>query len=164
MAEEKESKPKKWYQKWWFFVIAVFLVLVVIGSMGEDKSSKQASQPSKETASQQPQEADNKPKQLKNLGDEGYLRYPDSNDSEAIVILTADRENYKQVVTAGLSGDTLGILEIPGAFGVSVGTQVKIIDTDVGVKRVRILDGATDVDDEKIGRTGWTASEWVVNQ
>lgn len=137
-----------------------FLLLIVIMLMPGGDDSK----PSGATQEATPSEEANSPREVRDIGAEGYLRLPNSDDATQNILLAETKEGYEQVTKAMLANDTQGLLEIPGAFGVSVGTKVKVLESGLGVRRVRILEVPEAIDQDKVGRAGWTAKEWVVNQ
>jgi len=152
--ENQEQKKKSWIKRHPIIalgIIAIFIVLVVsIGNTG-DKPSNSA-QEQKQTSPE--------PK----IGDNAYLRLPNITDPEQVICLGSTKEDYDQITKALLAKDYIGILEIPGAFCVSNGTKVQVIDSDVFIRKVRIMEGVRDVDKDKVFLSGWTAGEWVVSQ
>jgi len=151
----QDSKPKKpWYKKWW--VIALLLMFFYgLGKMAMELPNSSTEAP--QTATEAPKAA---PTAME-LGDEGYLRLSNTSDPSQVIILTESKESYDQVTKAYLANDIQGLLEIPGAFGVSNGTKVKLIDSGFAVRRVRIVSGVRDIDVDKVGRTGWVAKEFL---
>lgn len=100
------------------------------------------------------------------VGDEAYLRLSSTTDPEQIILLAINSENaFDQLIKALLANDTQGIIELVEqgkVFGVSNGTRVFVIDSGIGKRKVRILQGLRPVDQDKIGRTGWVVKEQVV--
>lgn len=92
------------------------------------------------------------------------MRLPDINDPEQVICLGPTKESYDQITKAIMSGDTIGLLEIPGAFCVSNGSKAKLIDQAFAVRRVRIEEGVRPVDSDKIGLSGWVAKEFIVKR
>ncbi len=96
------------------------------------------------------------------IGETAYLRLPGISDPTQVICLGTTKEEFDQIGKALSANDFAGIMEIPGAFCLSNGTQVKVIDSDVGLRRVRIIKGIRKVDADKVLLSGWTAKEWVV--
>lgn len=96
------------------------------------------------------------------IGDTAFLRLEGISDPEQVICLGSTEEEFSQVGKSLLAKDFIGLLEIPGAFCVSNGTKVQVIDSAYGVRKVRILEGVREVDSDKVYRSGWTAMEWVV--
>lgn len=181
MPEEKQPKLKKeWYKTWWVWPIIIIVVIIIAAendtlTQTEEKNTA-IKTPAVNNVPVQKEEkkpvvttpvvdqASNQPKELSELGAEGYLRISGKNDSSQVVILTEKKENYELVTKAFMAKDYEGLLEIPGAFGVSNGTKIKIIDTAFGIRRVRIIEGVREIDSDKVGRTGWTAKEFVLDK
>lgn len=106
------------------------------------------------------------PKPLRDIGKEGYLRLPGINDSSQIICLAPTKEVYGEVSKTLQARDVTGILELTdkGVFCIGNGSKVLVIDSGFSVTQVRILAGVNDVDGDKVGRSGWTAYEWVVEK
>jgi len=96
------------------------------------------------------------------IGDTAFLRLPGVTGPTPVVCLGSTKEDFTQITKSMLAKDYIGLLEIPGAFCVSNGTKVQVIDSAFTVRRVRILEGVREVDDDKVFMSGWTAMEWVV--
>lgn len=99
------------------------------------------------------------------IGDDGVLR--SSDDSSGIVFLATTLEALTELTKTIIAKDAVGLLQLSiegKAFGVGNGSQVKVIDSEVGTRRVRITQGVNPVDQDKIGRSGWVPSEWVKAQ
>jgi len=137
-------------------------------------SGSRPAQPAKTVAENQTKQEDTKPAAEQKapaaeddqvqIGDDAFLRLPGISDPEQVICLGSTKEEFEQVSKALLAKDTLGLFDLPGAFCVSNGSRVKVIDSAFGVRRVRITAGVRNVDNDKIGTSGWTAKEWVVKQ
>lgn len=159
MTNESEVKPKGWFARHRILtgmmsLALLFLIVIMLMAGSGSKPSTEAT----------PTADPNTPKQLSEVGAEGYLRLPNNSDATQNIILTENKEDYEKVTKAMLANDTQGLLEIPSAFGVSVGTKVKLLESGIGVRRVRILEVPEAIDQDKVGRAGWVAKEWVVNR
>ena len=106
----------------------VFILVVLIGFMKIDLSSDNI--PSTSTST------DN----TVNVGDPAVLRLPSTTDPTQIICLGSTREDFSEITKAFLAKDYAGLLEIPGAFCVSNGTKVQVIDSAYGVRKVRIFE------------------------
>ena len=150
-ATQKTKKSIKRHPIIALCIIAIFIVLIVIIASSNNKPSNSV---------QEQQQPSPEPK----LGDTAYLRLPNITDPEQVICLGSTKEDFDKIITALHAKDYIGILEIPGAFCVSNGTKVQVIDTGVGIRKVRIMEGVREVDKDKIFLSGWTAKEWVVSQ
>lgn len=106
------------------------------------------------------QNATNQEEKVK-LGEEGYLRVANTSDPDKVVMLGESKEDWEKISKALLAGDYVGILEIPGAFGVGNGTKIQVVDTAVGLRKVRITETYRDIDKDKLLKSGWVAMEFV---
>jgi len=89
------------------------------------------------------------------VGEEGVVKI---NGSDTVALI-ADPDSYDDYLNAMTAQDKYGIAELLTAnklFLVLNGTRVKVIDREMGIRKVRVLDG------EMEGRAGWTAMEFVV--
>ncbi len=96
------------------------------------------------------------------IGDDGVLR--SSDDPSGIVFLATTPDALVELTKTIIAKDAVGLLQlsIEGiAFGVTNGTRIKVIDSEVGTRRVRIIQGVNPVDQDKVGRSGWVPREWV---
>lgn len=96
------------------------------------------------------------------IGDEGFLR--SSDNPNQIVFLAVTPDAFDKLIKTILAKDSVGLLELAAegnAFGVTNGAKVKVIDTAIGRREVRILEGVKPVDQDKIGLSGWVPYEWV---
>ena len=94
--------------------------------------------------------------QTAHIGDEAYLRT--STSTTGTVLVATTRENLKQIVKSSIAGDTVGLMNTVRynqAFLVNEGTKVKIIDSEVGVRQIRILEG------DKIDQSAWVPMEFI---
>jgi|GEM_PF-2268835 len=99
------------------------------------------------------------------IGDEGFLKVGD--DPNNIVFIATDLDAFDELMKIIRAKDAYGLLELGmqgKAFGVTNGTKVKIIDTAMGKRRVRIIQGVKPIDEDKVGLSGWIPKEWVVPQ
>lgn len=127
-------------------ILLIIIVIILAVAGGSKKSSNDAS-------TNEPQ-----------IGQEGYLRLPNISDPKQVICLGQTKEDLEQITKALLAKDYVGLLEIPGAFCVGNGSKVSVIDTGLGIRKVRILQGVNDVDKDKVGLSGWVEYEWVVNK
>ena len=100
------------------------------------------------------------------VGDKGLLRLPGITDKTQVICLAPNSKIYRELTKALLARDSLGILRLgdEGVFCVGNGSKIKVLETSVGLKRVRILRGSNPVDVDKVGMEGWTSSEFVVKE
>lgn len=155
MGKKNKSEKKKHIGCGGLLVVIIFGV-VVIGAIG--------SLSSKSTTTTTPPSSG--PKQVTTVGQEAYLRLPNISDPSQVILLAPTQKIYEQVVKSSMANDTVGLLELAqvGVFGVSNGTKVFVIDRAVGATKVRVTRGVRPIDDDKVNRAGWVASEWVVDQ
>lgn len=95
-------------------------------------------------------------------GAEGVVR--SSSDSSGIVFIATTPEAFDEMTKALIAQDAYGMLQLAAegkVFGVTNGTRVKVIDIGFTKKRVRILQGVTPVDQDKVGLAGWVPYEWA---
>jgi hypothetical protein len=97
-----------------------------------------------------------------NVGDDAVLWVQHDPDTRGLVCVSGTQEVYDNVVKSMLAGDYLGITEDPSTFCVGSGTKVKLVEKDFPYRKVRILQGAGEVDNDKVGLSGWTSMEYVV--
>ena len=102
--------------------------------------------------------------QLARVGEDGYLKYDATTDSNQVICLGSTKEEYEQVGKALYAKDYIGLLEIPGAFCVGNGTKVQVVDSSFTLRRVRIVETYRDVDQDKLLMSGWVPVELVVKQ
>lgn len=146
-----ETKSK-FYKKWWFWGI-IILVLVGLASIPDSPNPTPASEQSR-------------PKEARTLGQDAYLRLPSNDDPTQLVCLAPTQAVYDEYNKALMAKDYQGILDLQnrGLFCVHNGSEVKVIDTGVGYTKARVVKGVADVDSDKVGQAGWSASEWVVDR
>lgn len=90
------------------------------------------------------------------VGEDGFLRIPNKSDED--VLLATTEKNFDDFIKASVAGDTMGAAGIVlngGAYYVTAGTKAKVIDTSVGKRKVRVLDG------DMIGKVGWIPFEHI---
>ncbi|HEY4507739.1 MAG TPA: hypothetical protein VJJ47_02600 [Candidatus Paceibacterota bacterium] len=92
------------------------------------------------------------------IGEAGVL---EMSGGDGGVCLAPTKDAHKELVKVFLANDYLGLLEIPGVFCVAKGTEVTVIDSAFGLRRVRVTAAFKDVDQDKVGRPGWVAMEFV---
>ena len=144
------TKPKKrWYLSGWALVLYFIIFIFIVGSSGSNNSNPSPTQTSPSGSS---------------ISESGFLRLPNNNDPEQVICLGPTKESYNQIGKALLANDMIGLLEIPGAFCVSNGSRVKLIESSFALRRVRIETGVRPVDSDKVGMSGWVAKEFVVKQ
>lgn len=97
-----------------------------------------------------------------NPGEDGYLKLKATTDPDQIICLGDTKESYQEVSKSIMSKDYQGLLENRGAFCVGNGTMVRVIDFSSGLREVRIISTIRDIDKDKVGRRGWTATEFVL--
>lgn len=134
-----QQVKKKWYKKWWAIVLFGVIAIVLISSMGGSESATVTKS------------------EFFNPGEEGYLRVSGSN----IVSVLNTPEIHEQFMKAGLAKDTYGMAKIISdgrGFNVNVGTKVLVIDSEVGIRKVRVLDG------EHAIKEGWVSKEFISKQ
>lgn len=85
------------------------------------------------------------------------LRVPGVSASQQVPF-AVDEAAFRRMVKAGLHSDTeqyADELLAGSAFLVTNGTKVRVIDSGVGMRKLRALEGAN------LGRAGWVPAEWV---
>jgi hypothetical protein len=134
-----QQVKKKWYKRWWVIVLFGVIAVVLISSIGgSDTATVTRSE-------------------FFNPGEEGYLRISESN----IISVLNTPEIHAQFMKAGLAKDTYGMAKIisdGGGFNVNAGTKVLVIDSEVGIRKVRVLDG------EHSMKEGWVSKEFISKQ
>ena len=153
---DTQEKPKKFYQKRWFqIVVGLLVIFFIIGSFSPKTPVKQnASNPpvNKAVAQQTVQTF------LPTLGTEALATYHTDGTCSESIVLGITKESADAVGKALLSKDMVGIsnlLQAGTAIMINDCTKVKVIDTAVGYKQVRILEG------DEINKAGWIPSEWL---
>lgn len=134
-----QQVKKKWYKRWWAIVLFGVIAVVVLSSMGGSNTTTVTKA------------------EFFNPGEEGYLRVSGSD----IVSVLNTKEIQDQFMKAGLANDTYGMAKIisdGGGFNVTAGTKVLVIDQEVGIRKVRVLDG------EYSMKEGWVAKEFIGKQ
>lgn len=99
-----------------------------------------------------------------NVGDEAVLWVEHDEGTRGLICIAGTQEEYKQIERAINAKDYLGITEGKTSFCVGSGTKVLLIEKDFPLRRVRIVQGAGEVDNDKVGLSGWTAMEYVAKQ
>jgi len=135
------------------FLIFFVLFTITISSKPEEQGQIETSQTTVSSNSKEEQKLE--------IGDVGIINYrDDKNDcgGDDLVILGVSREAQEKVDKALYAKDTIGIAQLLAngeAFAVDICTKAKIIDSAVGLREVRILEG------ENMGKSGWIPYEWV---
>ena len=93
------------------------------------------------------------------IGDECIInRFEDKTRCELMTALSVNEDEYDEIFTSMEADDMIGLatMIIEGrAFLVDNCTKAKLVDTDVFMRRVRILEG------EMAGEAGWLPMEWI---
>lgn len=155
----------------WTAIICVTIILISIVAIksfeGETpKTDNQtplttSSTASKTTSKTATPSSDTSP----SVGDNAYLRLPDNNDPNNKIALGMTAEDAGLITKALIAQDFMGIYELTSqgkAFAISNGSKVLIIDSSVGLRKVRIVSGVQSIDNDKVGMAGWVPMEWVV--
>lgn len=156
---EIREEPKKKKSSGCFTVIIFFIIIIVLGTVisafnQQPKSNIPSNTNSSSTANNS----------LK-IGDKGYLRLPNISDPTQVIFLAEDKDSFNQLSKSLIAKDTYGIMELGQkgvVFGVSNGTEIQVIDSDVFIRKVRIIKGVRSVDNDKVGLSGWVPVEWAV--
>lgn len=143
-AKVRQRAKGKQYTIGCLVLLGIVIVLVaLIGSGGDSKKDGKTQSPAPTAA------------ERLRVGEEGILRV----EGQEQVLVATSKENLDKVVKALVAKDTEGLAQMVlagEAFLVDSGTKVRVIDTALGVRQVRIFDGGT------LGRTGWVPMEFVV--
>ena len=137
-------------------IAIIVLVIVVIVISDDLEKNKQVAKVNNEKSIKT--ETVNK---FVSIGDTGYLRLPNTKDLEQMICLGPTKESYGQIMKSISAKDFLGVFEA-GGFCVGNGTKVQVIDVSFSMKKVRIMEGVREIDQNVLLRTGWVATEWVV--
>jgi len=145
-----EQEHKKFWHKRWFKITAGVILFFFILAWFSDDSTPATSEPApvQTTASAQP-----KPSDKVAVGEQGYINSPSPK-----AILANTKDGYKEIMQTYSANDMYGVQEflLSGkGFAVAKGTKIQVVDTAVGARKVRVLDG------EMTGQAGWIAMEWV---
>ena len=140
-------------------IIISVIVLIVVGVFA---SSDLETDNSKVKNNNNKQVVETKPKDdFVSIGETAYLRLPNTKDPEQMICLGPTKESYGQIMKSISVKDFLGVFEA-GGFCVGNGTKVQVIDVSFSMKKVRIMEGVREIDQNVLLRTGWVATEWVV--
>lgn len=139
--------------------IAAFILAIATNPASEKAKEKQETQAPIATSIP-------KPKEVSEPGKEAFLRLPDNTDPKQLIPLAPTKEVSGKVTKTLLAKDWQGLLELAseGVFGLSNGSKVLVIDTALGLRKVRIIAGVREVDKDKVGLAGWVAKEFVVDK
>jgi hypothetical protein len=98
--------------------------------------------------------------QTLSIGEEGIINYnTDRNDCSGQAILGISKEAQDKITKASVAKDNVGLAQLVltgEAFMVNNCTKVKVIDSAMFLRQVRILEG------EQFGEAGWLPYEWVI--
>lgn len=170
MQENNEVKPHKpFYKRWWFIAGIAVVALIFISDATSQPKQQPENKEIKQTAVKQTEPKTEIPQKVESakieIGQEGFLRLGgNSTKPDDVVLLASSKDEFSQLSKAAIAKDTMGILELKGVFGVSSGTKVLVIESGVGIRKVRILSGVRAVDNDKIGLAGWVPMEFVVSK
>ncbi len=87
------------------------------------------------------------------VGETGYLESSADN-----VLVGTTKQNYEEIVKLSVAKDNEGLTQMVlngQAYFVDSGTQVRVIDTSMFARQVRILEG------KQSGKSGWVPAEFV---
>ena len=144
--------PKRTLKMVLWSVGGFVLFIVVISALAASDKEKLGDVPV------QPTTQATTPKQERvGVGDEGYVK--SSSGTANKTLIATSEANFDALVKASVANDTIGIAQLVlegRLFAVEDGTKVLVIDSTVGARQVRILEG------ELFGETGWLPMEFVV--
>lgn len=147
--EAAPTKVRFWKRKGFIYTVAIlFGVPIVLALVGDNSTPTTSPQPTVTQTSEQPA-----PSTKVSLGEEGYIKVTSPK-----TILANTKTDLDALTKTYLANDTAGIEEflVGGrGFVVANGTKVLVIDTGVGVRKVRVLEG------DQINNTGWLPMEYV---
>lgn len=158
--ENQASKPeKKFYKRWWFWVAIIVVVVYVDSKEPAPKPAQTQETPQVQPAPVPTLAAKPVASSRVGVGEDGMLNYhSDIKDCSQETIVSLDVETEKAVIKASIANDTYGMAEVVSsgkAFLVSNCTKVKVIDQNVGSRKIRILEG------EQLSKSGWVPMEFV---
>lgn len=136
----EQQEKKLVLKKWHVAVIVIFMIGFVWSMNGDSKLSSEPAQTTPQNASV-------------SVGENGYIKVA---SPKAIIALT--ESGFDELTKTYIANDTNGIYEflVSGkGFAVPNGTKVLVIDTAVGSRKIRVLEG------ESNGKAGWIVKEWV---
>lgn len=165
--QENKSFIKRIFsdKKVWLIAAIIVVILAMIGQSAEKNSQVSQNPKPIEIKATENKVTENSYKEVNKIGDEAYLRNGgNSVEATSIVFLSTTEAGHEQLVKSLMAKDTQGVIDNPTVFGVSSGTKVLVIDSKFGIRKVRIIKGVRDVDQDKVGRTGWVVKEFVVNK
>ena len=142
---QSERKKKLSNKEMIIALIAVVIFIIVLTSIGGGNNKTSSTTGNRKLS----------------IGEEGIINFrEDKSDcsGEDTVVLGVTKEAQDKVGKALLAEDYIGIrnLLLSGeAFGVNICTKAKVIDSDLGIRQVRILEG------ENFGNAGWLPYEWI---
>jgi hypothetical protein len=163
MNESKQAEAisaKNWVRRHpvWSVVIGFFAVGFIVSAVNGTPADT-TSVP----AQAQPQVTNTPSQNTHNdkvaLGGEGTVNYhSNASDCSDTTLVANDEETENGIVRASIANDTYGMAEFVTdgkAFLVPNCSKVKVIDTGVGTRRIRIEDG------KQAGMAGWVPMEFV---
>ncbi len=146
-VQEKIKKQVK-RQNMTFGLVGILVILIIFIARG-DKNSTSTSTNTPTTE-----------KQTLSIGEEGIINYnTDRNDCSGQAILGISKEAQDKITKASNAKDKIGLAQLVltgEAFMVDNCTKVKVIDSAMFLRQVRITDG------EQFGKAGWLPYEWTV--
>ena len=144
------TKKRFWKRKGFLWTVGILFGVTIIVSALDDGSSTPATTPQPAVAQTSDKPA---PSQKVSVGEEGYIK-----TSAQKTILANNKADLDELVKIYLAKDTAGmgefLLEGKG-IAVSNGIKVLVIDTAVGSRRVRVLEG------DQASKSGWLPMEYV---
>lgn len=140
------KEPVKSKHLFWGFIAVLFFMILIFSSANKTEPSFS------ESSSSQPQ-------QSLSIGDEAVINWhEDPSDCSQSMLLGTTKESHDKARKALMAEDSMGIAELlfsGEAISVPNCTKVKIIDTALFTRQVRILEG------QQIGKSGWISYEFL---
>ncbi|KKQ26941.1 MAG: hypothetical protein US42_C0018G0015 [Candidatus Magasanikbacteria bacterium GW2011_GWC2_37_14] len=157
------SDLRNWFIRHKIISIILIIILYAIGSqsLSDTNKARQAAKLNNDGSTTSTSAEVQNDNNLQ-VGQDSYLRLPNISDPGQKICLGTTTDDADKITKAMLANDFLGLLEIPGAFCVSNGTKVKLIEKDFPLRRVRIVEGVNKIDSDKVGLSGWVPLEFVV--
>lgn len=143
----KISKPMS--NLMYVFIVMIFTGIVISMVIADSKPNNTSSV------------ANSTPTDNMIVGDSGYIKLPNDPDTTQKICLGETIDDAKQISKALSAKDYLGLLQIPGAFCVSNGTQALLIEKSFPWRKARITGTISKIDEDKFGMSGWLPMEWV---
>lgn len=152
-TEQKKIVSKKMANYAIWGTIGIFVIIFIFTSFGGNSNIKPTGNSENNLPSQPAQVVSKNIPTKVGIGEEGYISVP---SPKAVIALTEN--GYKEITKIYLANDMIGVgdfLLSGKGFAVPNGTKVLVVDTSVGARKVRVLEG------DSIGESGWIAYEWV---